>query len=566
MKMKTKEQMDKKVFVLVIVYLLGVLGMLSLSAAIGFTKTNPPTAERKDTYQNISQSWTWDPEGKETVDLKKLGKHMDPESGLLSIYYVVPELSADTNLVYRSKDVYTRILVDGNVIYETLVYDSPYYNKSPGNLWNMLLVDSEYSGKIMEMQISMVYDTSAVTVDSLYLGDKTNIILGLCEENSFGIVISIFLILLGLVLLVVDFLPAYGQIKKRHGLWWIAIYAMMNGLWGILETNTMQFFVDDMRQIQVIGNMLVMFNTVPLVMYIHHDLGILNNKLIRVFCWLCALYGVLCVGIQYTPGMDVHSMLAPSSLFSVTTDILMCAWLILRCRKLRKEKKPLLNCLLITIGISFMCICTVLETITAIRMDRLDRAGYIRLGMFVLCIFFAIASQIETYKIVGQGLRYELVSKLAYSDGLTELGNRTAYLEALDTYKTDFKPLGIVYLDVNDLKKVNDNLGHEYGDKLIRKAARIVESSFGVYGKSYRIGGDEFSVLMNGNNIVNDYNKAVEVFRKLIDEENSSKKREFTVQIAHGFSMCKESDKIEDAIAKADNAMYQNKEMLKRKI
>ena len=107
---------------------------------------------------------------------------------------------------------------------------------------------------------------------------------------------------------------------------------------------------------------------------------------------------------------------------------------------------------------------------------------------------------------------------------------------------------------------------NEDEDKLIRKAARIVESSFCVYGKSYRIGGDEFSVLMNGNNIVNNYNKAVDVFIKLMDEENSSKKREFTVQIAHGFAMCKESDKIEDAIAKADNAMYQNKEMLKRKV
>ena len=564
--MNTKEQIDKKYFILVIVYLVGVFGMLSLSAAIGFTKTKPPIVEKKDTYQNISQSWTWDPEGTEVVDVKKLGKHMDPESGLVSIYYVVPEISADTSLVYRSKDVYTRILVDGNVIYETMVYDSPYYNKSPGNLWNMLTIDSKYSGKVLEMQISMVYDTSAVTVDSLYLGDKTNIILGLCDENAFGIVISIFLMLLGLVLLVVDFLPAYGQLKKRHGLCWLAIYALMNGLWGILETNIMQFFVDDMRQIQIMDNMLVMFNTVPLVMYIHYVLGILNNKVIRIFCWLCALYGVVCVGIQYTPGWDIHSMLAPSSLFSVTTDILMCVWLILYCMKLRKEKKPLVNCLLITIGISFMCVCTILETVTAIRMDRLDRAGYIRLGMLVLCIIFAIAGQIETYKIVGQGLRYELVSKLAYFDGLTELGNRTAYLEDLDSYKTDFKSLGIVYLDVNDLKEVNDNQGHEYGDKLIQKAARIIENSFGVYGKSYRIGGDEFCVLMTGNNIVDNYNKAVEVFIKLMDEENSSEKRGVTVQIAHGFAMCQEGDEIEEAIAKADNAMYQNKAMLKSKM
>ena len=82
--MDKREQRNKKFLALAVVYLLGVLGMLSLSAAIGFTKTKPSTPLREETYQNISQSWTLDQEGTKAVDVKKLGKDMDPESGLVS--------------------------------------------------------------------------------------------------------------------------------------------------------------------------------------------------------------------------------------------------------------------------------------------------------------------------------------------------------------------------------------------------------------------------------------------------------------------------------------------------
>ena len=133
---------------------------------------------------------------------------MDPESGVLSIYYQLPEMEADISLVYRSKDVYTRVLVEGETIYETAVYESELYNKSPGNLWNVLTINSKYSSKCLELQIFMVYDTNAITVDSLLLGDKAEIILGLFEDNIFGIVVSLLLILTGVVLIVVDILPS----------------------------------------------------------------------------------------------------------------------------------------------------------------------------------------------------------------------------------------------------------------------------------------------------------------------------------------------------------------------
>ena len=202
-------------------------------------------------------------------------------------------------------------------------------------------------------------------------------------------------------------------------------------------------------------------------------------------------------------------------------------------------------------------------------MDRMDRAGLIRVGMLLLCLFFALSSQIEAYKIIEQGLKYDLISRLAYSDGLTGLGNRTAYLEQLDEYENNeniFIQLGIVYLDVNNLKAVNDRQGHEFGDELIKIAASIIADSFGQFGKAYRVGGDEFCVLMTGADVKENYEKGREIFRQLIDEANQAQWYPFKVQVAHGFAVCDKftREKMDEAIAAADSRMYENKMELKR--
>lgn len=563
-----KGKNEKKILILKIMYILSLLGMISLILTIHFTREKPANSTSEPTYENITKKWFLDKEGTKPVDVKKLGENMDKESGKLSMYYLIPKLEEDTSLVYRSKDVYTRVLVEGEVIYETSVYESPFYNKSPGNLWNILNVCDKYSNKLLEIEITMVYDTNSVTVDSLYLGDKADIIIGICRVNAMGIYISILLMLLGVVLIVLDFLPAYGRSRKKHGLWWVGIYALLTGVWGMIETNVLQFFIEDMRILQLMDNMLMVFSTVPLVLYINMELEILQNRVVRILSYLCVSYGLVCVVIQYGGIIDMHSMLAPSSIFMVTTDMTMCIWLISRCFKTKKKGEKFINCILITLGVTLRAFCSVFETVRSLRTDRLDRAGVIRIGMLLLCVCFAIESQIETYKIVEQGLKYDLVSKLAYSDGLTGLGNRTAYLEALEKYKSnsnEHNQIGIIYLDVNDLKKVNDNLGHEYGDKLIRNAANIIEESFGMFGKAYRIGGDEFSVLIEGKNIESKYSRALVDFHNKIEYKNSIGINKYTIKIAHGFAISENisADCIDEAIARADSQMYKNKAQMK---
>lgn len=564
-----KKSMNKWKKIITFLYALGLLGMFSILVFIGISRQEQEQKEKEETYKDITASWTLDREGTQPINVKKLGEYMDVESGVLSIYYQLPEMGADVSLVYRSKDVYTRVLVDEEVIYETSVYESRLYNKSPGNLWNVLTVNSKYSSKCLEIQIIMVYDTDAITVDSLLFGDKADIILGLFADNIFGIVVSLLLILLGAVLIVIDFLPSYGRAKKHHGLFWIGIFALLTGAWSLIETNVLQFCVKDMRILQLIDNMIMMIDTMPLLLYLNSEYEILRNRWMRILGYLGTGNILLCVAVQYIGSKDLHHMLNGGLLIMVITDFSLCIWLIRLFFKLKREKKPVLNCFLQIIGFCSLCSFSIFETIRSTFVDRMDRAGLLRVGMLILCICFAIGSQIETYKIVEQGLKFDLISKLAYLDGLTGLGNRTAYLEQLEEYEKNEKnimQLGIVYLDVNNLKTVNDSQGHDFGDDLIRIAAKIIEDSFGHFGKAFRIGGDEFCVLMTGVNLKEKYAKGFEIFQQLVNEANKANWYSYEVHIAHGFAVCEEftKEKIEEAIAIADSEMYQNKMELKR--
>lgn len=102
-----------------------------------------------------------------------------------------------------------------------------------------------------------------------------------------------------------------------------------------------------------------------------------------------------------------------------------------------------------------------------------------------------------SYFIINDIQKRTMIAQLedmSYHDILTGLYNRNRYVRDLERYANNIPGcLGVVFMDINGLKLVNDHLGHESGDSLIKKTADIVRRVFG--DTVYRIGGDEFIVL-----------------------------------------------------------------------
>ncbi len=117
-------------------------------------------------------------------------------------------------------------------------------------------------------------------------------------------------------------------------------------------------------------------------------------------------------------------------------------------------------------------------------------SAYIGDALALAVIFVMI--QFRT--ISESSLKAEISKELSVRDALTGLKNRRAYGESLDAIAPETR-VTAVFCDVNSLKNVNDTLGHEAGDRLIRKMAEILRAVF-AEDEVFRISGDEFVTIL----------------------------------------------------------------------
>ena len=155
--------------------------------------------------------------------------------------------------------------------------------------------------------------------------------------------------------------------------------------------------------------------------------------------------------------------------------------------------------------------------------------------------------------------------KKIYTDPLTGVKSKQAYIEDEEKLNKKIrsglvKELGVVVFDVNDLKSVNDNLGHDTGDIYIYTASMMI-SEFFENSPVYRIGGDEFAVILEGG----DYGNR-EKLLAAFDHQSEENQRSGKVVVASGMAVFKkESDrKIRDIFERADRQMYLRKSELKK--
>lgn len=153
--------------------------------------------------------------------------------------------------------------------------------------------------------------------------------------------------------------------------------------------------------------------------------------------------------------------------------------------------------------------------------------------------------------------------EIAYSDGLTGLGNRMAYMEQVSKVERTAEESACIYvvvIDINNFKRINDTLGHHVGDRTLKNVADQLNRIFAeeCY-MTFRIGGDEFAVISNG------------VTAELLEEKIAALKElsmnselECSLSVGYAKANLTQNNAMENAFVRADSIMYEEKMKLQR--
>lgn len=169
-------------------------------------------------------------------------------------------------------------------------------------------------------------------------------------------------------------------------------------------------------------------------------------------------------------------------------------------------------------------------------------------------------------------LEKEKLNYYASTDAMTGVLNRRSGLELLDkelTFsKINNKNLVVCFVDVDGLKTINDNFGHQEGDRLLMNTAEILKDSIRKTDFVIRMGGDEFLVVFPGATI-EEVHKILNRINLRLEESNKNN-NSYSFSLSYGFCEYKKETECEmtlsDLIKKADLEMYKKKLQKKKEL
>ncbi|WP_455715125.1 putative bifunctional diguanylate cyclase/phosphodiesterase [Anaerosporobacter sp.] len=154
--------------------------------------------------------------------------------------------------------------------------------------------------------------------------------------------------------------------------------------------------------------------------------------------------------------------------------------------------------------------------------------------------------------------------KIAYTDYLTELPNRTAFTERLDHVMNTLRKeevVAVMYIDLDDFKNINDILGHSYGDELLIDVTHRLKQAVDENDYLARFGGDEFIVLSQNIEDIGLFEEKIRKIQKVFSYPFVLSLKEFFVTISIGVAYAPRDGKTTQSLIKnVDLAMYSAKE------
>jgi diguanylate cyclase (GGDEF)-like protein len=495
----------------------------------------------------------WTDVNENPVDLNNL-------KGTLDISQYITVKTNSPTIIYRARNCYTDIYINGNLIDEDERVTSKIIGMSPGSRWHVISLPSSDAPVKVTLHVTACFDNSHATIDNIYIGNVYDVYKKVTSSYLIGFILCVFLQLLSIVILII-----YTYLKKLFNvgtdLLYLGIASFFTAQWAGCESLICQLYIGHSGFFHIIGYLSLVSIPFSFGLFCASRLKGKFGTFSKYYSLVAAICAIVTTFLHITGIYEFHYTLFVVHILLIILIPALVA-LVLSYRNEKTTVHYVIVPLLLFVG------CILIALFKYMSGNYSNYTVYVKIALisFLFCLIIYQTNEIAV--TFSKGLKADMLHDMALNDNMTGLYNRTALNEHMDEYNhiiASYSPLGIIQFDVNNLKRVNDTLGHEMGDKLINAAANGLKQSFKIHCNIYRTGGDEFLVIINDLNPTLIYEAGIRILKEYCNKYNSQPNQDFKLVIAHGFVTIKGNTTLSEAIDKADVLMYQNKRELKAK-
>ena len=557
---KTKNFYSIAIIFCIIIFaaLIVAVGMLTRPDTSSATKFTEPI--------ELKTNWYIDMENDEDVLWESLPYYNELRQDVFKVYNYLPnDLSDSTCIFLKTNFQSVMVEIEGfGVIYNELNDDQDLMGERIEVLTHIIELKDEYAGKKITVISESIAKYQYPILEEVLIGEKGDVLLNILS----GTVLSLYFIaltaILGLALIIIGILLVINKSTKYIAdCLCLAIFTLLFDTWLICNISEIQCLINDKATLYSIYTFTLYTVLLPIFILLRNKCTSFTKLYDSLF-----IINVLIMIINFILASTTNFKLVSSSIvLHVFLSVAIILMLYTVFVEYFKHKNKTILSFLLSGSIFFFCVGLTLAAYYFPNM-KLAVIDYDFFAKIAFIVFVLINGVTYLQQVILASLKMSesaIYRKLAFTDLMTNLNNRSSFDHYLNTLTEEmFDSISILEVDIDGLKYVNDNFGHSVGDEMIKKVASEIKEVFGEYGKCFRIGGDEFEIIILNEN-KSFINLLIDRFKSNIDNMTLSSGSKVYVSIGATFDdgMLSKHKSIANLINVTDRLMYENKHINK---
>lgn len=423
------------------------------------------------------------------------------------------------------------------------------------------ILPSTYEGKTLQIRFFNT-ENDVYQIPQIYVGNQKAMVLRDIFQSLIFIAIAIMMFVLSVFAIGSGI---YLKKKRVQDIRFIdaAFFLIICSIWCITDSGLVQQYSTHYEINSSISFFAFMLMGIPMIHFIKNTEHMEKYWILDIMTACFYLNAIIQGILKYYEIFEFIEMLFVTHILLFSGCI--CITVLLR-KEYQKQKAEELQTIFYAFGILAASGVFALSLYWSLKISYYGCIFEIGIIIYVIGLLRRILLSAATN--IRAKTEIDVLRRLAKEDRMTGLGNRRAFEEYMTNLQYEaaaLKNVLLIFIDINYLKKTNDHYGHSAGDELIIAMSRCLKNAFREIGTCFRIGGDEFCVIIKNPSIgIEEYYEKLE--SDILHYNHNSR---IHLSVAKGGSYLREIDGTVKTISnwkyQADCKMYEDKHRKRQK-